>query len=106
MSDDDDALPDLGPCCICETRTDVRNLVMLDRPAPVPGTGWGCVVCGLPFDGAIAVVCDGCMDLVETGATPIFICVGYPRDAARALYTDLSDETFAHDDERHKADIE
>jgi len=53
----------VGRCCACR-RVDVecRNLVMLHVQAPVPGTGWGCVVCGLPNDGALALVCDGCLE--------------------------------------------
>ncbi len=59
-----DELGDLGACCACLcVGASVRNLVMLPVRAPVPGTGWGCVVCGLPNDGALAVVCDLCLDL-------------------------------------------
>ena len=50
--------PDLGPCCCCGGTERVRDIVMLSRKAPVPGTGWGCVVCGLPNDGASYVCCD------------------------------------------------
>lgn len=50
-------------CCACrQSGPTVRNLVLLPVRAPVPGTGWGCVVCGLPSDGAIAVVCDTCLE--------------------------------------------
>ena len=54
---------DLGTCCACETTGEsVRNLVFLPELAPVAGTGWGCVVCGLGADGAMAVICDACLD--------------------------------------------
>ena len=33
---------------------------MVEHRAPVPGTGWGCQVCGLGSDGAIAVFCATC----------------------------------------------
>ena len=53
----------IGACCACR-RTDVelRNLVTLHVRAPVPGSGWGCVVCGLGNDGALAIVCDACLE--------------------------------------------
>jgi hypothetical protein len=44
--------PDLGPCCICEVESHrVRNIIMLDKEAPIPGRGWGCLACGLPLIG-------------------------------------------------------
>jgi hypothetical protein len=92
--------PDLGPCCICETRSGVTNIVMLDRRAPVAGKGWGCVECGLSLDGAIAVLCDGCAEFVDVGATPIFVCAGYPSEG-RALFADLPVEPFGHDPAKH-----
>ena len=49
-------VPNLGPCCHCGRTDDVRTIVMLSRRGPMPGCGWGCVVCGLPLDGAIAVL--------------------------------------------------
>ena len=50
-----------GRCCACnEVKSNVRNFIALDLRAPQPGTGWGCVVCHLPLDGALAVVCDEC----------------------------------------------
>lgn len=72
---DEAAVIDLGACCACRTRgPTVRNVMMLDKPAPVPGTGWGCFVCGLPSDGAIAVVCDACLQAER----PILdVCFGY-----------------------------
>jgi hypothetical protein len=30
---------DYGPCCVCRGRENVRNILMLPRRAPVPGTG-------------------------------------------------------------------
>lgn len=63
LSEEEDGPIMIGPCCACR-RTDVelRNLVMLHVRAPVLGTGWGCVVCGLPSDGALAIVCDACLE--------------------------------------------
>jgi len=47
---------DLGPCCACEGFESVRNVLMLHVKMTVPGQGWGCLVCGLSFDGALAVL--------------------------------------------------
>jgi len=71
LTEDDDLLDLLheeppiivGRCCACRrTGVELRNLVTLHVRAPVPGTGWGCVVCGLPSDGALAIVCDTCLE--------------------------------------------
>lgn len=51
-----------GSCCACgRAVASVRNVVPLPKLAPVAGTGWGCEVCGLPLNGAVAVVCDNCL---------------------------------------------
>ena len=66
----DDAPIDLGMCCACRLAgPTVRNIMMIPFRAPVPGKGWGCLVCRLPSDGAVAVVCDACL---ESGA-PIVV---------------------------------
>jgi hypothetical protein len=50
------------PCCSClRIRPGVRNFIMLTQRGPVPGVGWGCIPCGLPSAGAMAVLCDGCL---------------------------------------------
>lgn len=50
-----------GACCFCGSeKLATCRLMCLDKKAPVPGTGWGCVLCRLPADGAFAVVCDEC----------------------------------------------
>jgi len=70
---------DLGPCCVCEGITGVRNMVMLDKKSPIPGKGWGCFLCGLKMDGAVAVVCDGCIKDLNNGHIKVrFACRGYP----------------------------
>lgn len=40
----------------------MRNVAMLDQKAPIPETGWGCFQCGLPQNGALAVLCDDCIE--------------------------------------------
>jgi len=87
--------PDLGPCCVClRTGSEVRNLLMLERKAPMPGRGWGCFTCGLPFDGAVAVVCDGCLH-----APLRFACRGYPAEDGRVPIESL---TGSHQHDRTK----
>ncbi len=98
-------MADLGDCCHCGSRDGVTNIVMLDRRAPVAGTGWGCIVCGLPFDGAIAVICGECVQAVATGkTTPKNVCWGFPGDRARFAYADLPPGEFAHDEAKHEED--
>ena len=94
----------LGTCCACGRATlTVRNVYALPFKAPVPGTGWGCVECGLPMDGAQAVVCDECHD---AGKRPVKICYGYPKENVRvwlenwsAGVAHLHDETKKHGEE-------
>jgi len=51
-----------GTCCACGEKTgDVWNFIALPVRAPEPGTGWGCMICKLPMNGALAVVCDKCL---------------------------------------------
>lgn len=94
--DDRGALPDFGPCCNCGRTDGVRNIIMLSRRGPTPGRGWGCVVCGLPLNGAIAVVCDDCV-----GVEPKFVCLGYPVTLGRFPVADLPPERFDHDMTKH-----
>jgi len=85
---------DLGPCCVCEKAgPDVRNVVMLDRKGPVPGRGWGCLVCDLPLDGAVAVLCDDC--LANRAGEIRFVCNGCPKDG-RLPIEELAFEPFEH----------
>ncbi|MEH2164545.1 MAG: hypothetical protein V7K38_26715 [Nostoc sp.] len=59
---------DLGACCGCGTRhSRVQNILTLQKKALIPGTGWSCFVCGIPADGAIAIVCDNCLAQIEDG---------------------------------------
>jgi len=96
---DDGTMPELGPCCGCGTTEGVRNMCMVSRRAPVPGTGWGCVVCDLPGDGAIAVFCDACVEKPVT-----HVCVGYPKDGKRRPIEELAPGVFDHDAAKHAAD--
>lgn len=89
------------PCCICSAVVVCRNLLMIPKLAPVPGTGWGCAVCGLDPDGAIAAVCDKC---VTSYADPYQVlklaCYGFPLGQDRIAVGRLVG-TFQHDMTRH-----
>ena len=93
---DDD--PDYGACCACNTTgPTVRNFLCLDKKAPVPGQGWGCMVCDLPLDGAVAVVCDSCL---ENECLPEQAIYGYPSEKKRCFIATLT-EDFKHQDVPH-----
>lgn len=95
----DDEAFDLGACCACgDCGPQVRNILALQRRAPTPGTGWGCFRCGLPPDGAIAVVCDACL---AAKAEIRWVTDGLVCDKKRSLYELLSDEIFEHRRQLH-----
>jgi len=76
----------------------VRNLVQIDRRSPAPGVGcWGCVVCGLPAAGALAVLCDECL---ERRRPALYACVGAPCENHRVPRAELT-ERFEHDLAKH-----
>lgn len=77
----------LGTCCCCGGTESVRNLVMLNKKSPTPGRGWGCYVCGLLMDGAVAAVCDKCL---AEKAPYRFVCTGYPTEEGRTPIEEVS----------------
>jgi hypothetical protein len=88
------------PCCWCGKDRICRNVVLIQRLAPVPGTGWGCLICGLPNDGAIAVGCDECMAGADLD-TPVWVCSSWAGQvdgaaAERVRYEDLPPDGFGH----------
>lgn len=87
-------MSELGSCCNCGRADGVTNIVMLNRRAPTPGKGWGCVVCNLPSDGAVAVLCDVCFTI---GEYPKTVCTGYATEPGRTPYDDLDPIVFDHD---------
>lgn len=101
---------DLGTCCNCGGRVNVRNIFSLPRRTPEPGNGsWGCVVCGLPNAGAIAVLCDDCADAVikNNGTVKILqAVVGDPKECRRIPVDNLPPEPFEHDMTQHVAYME
>jgi hypothetical protein len=96
----DDPHPhDLGSCCACGCYgAQVRNILLIQRLAPVPGTGWGCVVCGLPSDGAIAVVCNDCLRL---GRKINQVVSGYVSEKGRIPVHELREGVFCHREHLH-----
>ncbi len=94
---------ELGPCCCCgRASRDVRNIVMLARMAPVPGSGWGCVVCGLPLDGAVYVCCDECL---TSQVPPREVVRGHATSRDRAPIDSLAPGHFDHDLSRHGGEL-
>jgi hypothetical protein len=99
---DYDELPpeDYGPCCAClKQKPTTRNLLMLPHRASVPGAGWGCIVCNLPPDGAVAIVCDDCL---QAGSDLQNVIFGYPMEKQRVGYEAVSHTKFKHTQELHE----
>lgn len=92
----------LGKCCVCETSGKaVRNIITLDKKSPETKGGWGCFVCGLPSSGAVAVLCDECLEKTSAKESEIkFACLGYPGENRR-IETDKLTEDFRHDLSKH-----
>lgn len=92
----------LGPCCGCQTIDGVRHVLTLNQKSPKPGHGWGCVQCGLAPDGAVAVLCDKCVERFKRdGLTAVsWACLGYPSAEGRVLRTILTG-THDHDMSKH-----
>lgn len=100
---------DLGSCCVCErVGPSVCNVIATEWRAAIPGHGWGCVLCGLPRDGAVYVLCDDCIGPLNSDGLPTalfaprFVCRGYPksdgREPAEAAKARLM---FYHDQQLH-----
>jgi hypothetical protein len=89
-----------GPCCICDGSANVRTIVMLDKEAPIPGHGWGCLTCGKPSNGAVAVICDACAEAPDVGKRLRFACRGYPASEGRIPIAELT-KPFHHDLTKH-----
>lgn len=96
----------LGPCCICDQEgPEVRNILMLPFRGPIPGRGWGCLQCGLPPDGASAVLCDDCLEAYNKGDLKLnFICSGYPEEDGRIPLEGYEKIAFGHDENLHEDD--
>jgi hypothetical protein len=92
---------DLGPCCICGGPHAVV-IIMLERRGPIPGRGWGCVQCGLPCDGAVAVICERCEPRWRINpASLAHCCRGWPASDGRVPIAELPPGVFDHDMTKH-----
>jgi hypothetical protein len=86
------------PCCACGKITPIaKNIILLDRRAPVPGTGWGCFICGLKADGAAAIICDDCL---KAKAPIKFALSGYLHER-KLIPIETLTEPFSHDMSKH-----
>lgn len=86
---------------MCEARP-ARNLWMLDFKGPVGFRGWGCVVCDLACDGAIALLCDRCADPTPPGPQLKFLCAGtYVMQGVRVAYAGFPQVPHVHDRSKH-----
>lgn len=94
----------VGPCCRCGKKggPDVRQIIALSFEAPQENTGWGCIVCDLPNNGAVAVVCDSCLDLCLKNSAEIkFVLDGWPAEGKRLPIDQLEKKHFDHDHKKH-----
>jgi len=92
-----DDRPRFGSCCICGSEDNVTAVVMLGVKNEVPGHGWACLACGLPPDGAMAVLCAHCVDDWQSGRKQLrFACRGWPATEGRVPIEQLT-EPHEHD---------
>ncbi len=96
----------LGSCCVCgQDGPTVRNLLNLPFKSPTPGHGWGCLVCKIPPDGALAVICDTCFQQ-ESGLAFSkrlkWICTGYPGKEGRTPFEGFLQVYFGHNAALHQ----
>jgi hypothetical protein len=84
----------LGSCCGCGSKENkIARVACLPYKTTEPGTGWGCKLCNLALDGAIAPMCEACM---AKGTLPKFFCVGWPGDDVRKPVAELPNEKHEH----------
>lgn len=87
-----------GTCCSCGGTDSVRNVMCLNKRSPY-GFGWGCMQCGLPAEGAIAVICDECL---EAEAPIREVIKGEAFKGERFPYEETAGwEEFEHDLSQH-----
>lgn len=79
----------LGTCCVCRSSENTFNIVNLPYRTFIPGTGWGNVATGLPMDGAIAVVCDQCMQQDLSLESCQDVVYGYASEKQRKPFSEV-----------------
>lgn len=92
-----------GACCRClKDDGNVRTIVHLEFEGPSDFNGWGCVQCGVPQRGALAVICDACADGMKSIDELSFICGGkYMVDRERLPLEGYERKPFGHDLSKH-----
>lgn len=94
----------LGTCCCCGGTEAVVNVVLLAQKSPTPGKGWACLQCGLSPDGALAVVCEGCLGAAGSMEAVLprlrWACRGYPATDGRVPIGTLAG-SHEHDESQH-----
>ena len=91
-------------CCACDRQVVSRNLLMLeDRKAPQPGTGWGCVQCGLSLDGALAALCDDCAANPDVKIRYVFN--GYVQNGLLIPIEEAPEGKMEHDMKLHPGEL-
>lgn len=99
---EDITLIDYGTCCQCEGELGDVNVLSMDFRAPVIGTGWGCAICGLPFDGALVILCDTCIHNFDIQNT--LVVDGVIAGQGRIHISTIDTETrFQHNISKHQA---
>lgn len=86
------------PCCCCGGAEAVRNIILLNKLAPVSGQGWGCILCGLPCNGAVAVICNQCLESISEIK---YVCAGSATDPRRVPVSELPAGEFNHNPACH-----
>ena len=92
-------------CCSCaELKKTVRNFLCVPALGPSPGKGWGCVVCDIPANGAVAILCDDC---IAQGDPPIqFIIEGSAFEGKLIPWLPDQAIPFDHDLSKHPPEDE
>jgi hypothetical protein len=104
-----------GSCCACGSIYRVRHILQMPYPGPTPGQGWGCFLCGLDANGALAVICDPCFAKIARDAERCrkegrthdpraflrYVCTGFPGEPGRTPIEQLSSDRFEHDTTIH-----
>jgi hypothetical protein len=90
-----------GACCRCKQIRKLTAIVMLPRKCPTSGQGWGCVVCHLETDGALAVLCRHC-GIAWNGRMEslLLACKGQVGDTGRVPISQLRGD-YRHDLTQH-----
>lgn len=87
-------------CCACEKQdASVCNVVCMPFKGPIGFAGWGCFVCDLEPNGAVAILCNDC---INAGAEPRFIAGGkFASDGVLVPLEGFERKPFDHNWSKH-----